>query len=303
MLGSTAMLFLLVVGLVAGVYLLLGAGERKRAKSGKGRKRRASTYRSQARWARVLPLALLAGAVACLAIALAQFRITQTGTPGTVMLTMDVSQSMNQTDVKPDRLAAATSAAQTFLTELPADYPVGLVTFSDTAQVLVPPTAGRDQASVALGELSRGKGTVIGDGLAASLDEIRQEWDQNGRRASAVILLSDGRDTGSQTSPQQAAQEAATLEVPVYTVVLGVADSGTKQAANAELLEEIASTTGAQSFTAGTASELTQIYDQLGTQLSTQLKISNSAALFVGAAVALAIGAALTVLVGSRSDY
>ncbi|MGZ4133278.1 MAG: VWA domain-containing protein, partial [Actinomycetota bacterium] len=221
MFGSgTLLAILLVVGLVAGVYLLLGASERQRAKSkgkGKGKGKKATQRairRPQARWKRHLPIVLLIGAVACLVVALAQFRLTQTGKPGTVILTMDVSESMNQKDVSPSRLEAAVAAARTFLDQLPADYPVGLVTFADKATVVTPPLQDHQQVSGALNDLARGQGTVIGDGLKAALDQIQQDWDANGQRPSAIVLLSDGRDTGSTTPPEQAAKDAAAKGVP-----------------------------------------------------------------------------------------
>ncbi|MGE5226651.1 MAG: vWA domain-containing protein [Planctomycetaceae bacterium] len=304
--SGTLLSILLVVALVAAVYLLLGASERQRAKqkgkSGKKAMQRA-IRRPQARWKRHLPIVLLIGAVACLVVALAQFRTTQTGKPGTVILTMDVSESMNQQDVSPSRLQAAVAAARTFLDQLPANYPVGLVTFADTATVVTPPVQDHQDVSAALNDLARGKGTVIGDGLETALGQIQHDWQANGQRPSAIVLLSDGRDTGSATPPEQAAKDAAAVGVPVYTVVLGTSDPNAKGAANAVLLRALAETTGATSFTAGSSTELNQIYAELGTQLSTQLKISNSAALFVIAAVLLAIAAGITVLLGQRSEF
>lgn len=305
--SATLLSILLVVGLVAAVYLVLGASERQRTKAkGKGKKG-AQRYvrRPQARWKRHLPIVLLIGAVACLVAALAQFRLTQTGKPGTVILTMDVSRSMNQKDVSPSRLDAAVAAARTFLAQLPADYPVGLVTFADDATVVTPPVQDHQQVNDALNALglAGGTGTVIGDGLHASLGQIQQDWNANGQRPSAIVLLSDGRDTGSSTPPEQAAQDAAAKGVPVYTVVLGSTDPSSKGSANAGLLQDIADKTGGASFSAASSTELNTVYTQLGTQLSTQLKISNSAALFVIAAVLLAIAAGITVLLGQRPEF
>jgi hypothetical protein len=92
-----------------------------------------------------------------------------------------------------------------------------------------------------------------------------------------------------------AAGRAAGMEVPVYTVVLGKTSG--PGAADAALLQQIAQTTGATSENAETASDLSSIYQALGTQLSTQLQISSSAQLFVIIAVVLAMGAAVVVLI------
>jgi Ca-activated chloride channel homolog len=244
---------------------------------------------------RALPVVLLVGAIASLAVALGQFRVSKTAKAPTVVLVLDASLSMNRTDVKPSRLAAAQTAADTFVAQLPDTFRVGLVTFADQPRIAVAPTVDHSRVGPALREPDRGKGTVIGDGLNSALDAIQAEWDADGTTSTAVVLLSDGRDTGSTVPPPDAAARAAGMGVPVYTVVLG-ATTG-PDAADADLLSQIAETTGATSETAATATGLNSVYENLGTQLSTQLKISSSAQLFVIIAVALAMGAAVVVLI------
>jgi Ca-activated chloride channel homolog len=179
--------------------------------------------------------------------------------------------------------------------QLPKSFLVGLVTFSDEAQVPVPPTADHSRIAPALEDPRRGSGTKIGDGLDASLGAIQSEWDAGGTAPAAVVLLSDGRDTGSTVDPMAAAGRAAGMEVPVYTVVLG--QTSGPRAADAALLQQIAQTTGATSETAETATDLSSIYQALGSQLSTQLQIGSSAQLFFIIAVLLAVGAAIVVLI------
>jgi Ca-activated chloride channel family protein len=298
----------ILVGAV-GVLLVLGSRQRRpSAGGGAGRARPAAasarrpktpTQRSPFQKApfllRALPVVLLIGAIASLGVALAQFRVSKTAKPPTVMLVLDASLSMNQTDVQPSRIAAAQDAAETFVEQLPKSFLVGLVTFSDEAQVPVQPTADHSRIAPALKDPQRGKGTKIGDGLDASLAAIQSEWDAGGSAPAAVVLLSDGRDTGSTVDPMTAAGRAAGMEVPVYTVVLGKTSG--PGAADAALLQQIAQTTGATSENAETASDLSSIYQALGTQLSTQLQISSSAQLFVIIAVVLAMGAAVVVLI------
>jgi len=300
-----------LAGAVA-VLFVLGSRQRQPAKGGGGRSRpqaatarrskKPSAQRSPFQKApfvlRALPIVLLIGAVACLVIALAQFRVSKTAKSPTTMLVLDASLSMNQTDVKPSRIAAAQSAAETFVQQLPKAFLVGLVTFSDEAQLPVPPTADHSRIGPALNDPTRGKGTHIGDGLDASLTAIQSEWDAQGTAPAAVVLLSDGRDTGSTVDPMTAAARAAQMQIPVYTVVLGKTTG--PGAADATLLQQIAQTTGATSETAETASGLSSIYQELGSQLSTQLQISNSAQLFVVIAVVLAMAAAVVVLVLSQ---
>jgi Ca-activated chloride channel family protein len=293
MFTSGVFLAVVVVGaLMAGTYLLLGAlGERDPRK-------RSSSWSG---WRRRIPAILLVGAVACLALAVAQFRLHREVKDADVMLTMDVSDSMNATDVLPNRLTAAEDAANAFLEQVPAGFRVGLVTFASTVNVAVPPTIARDEVSSALEGLTTSRGTFIGDGLSSALDTIEQDWQQNGGRPSAIVLLSDGQDTGSFHSPTDTADRARSIGVPVYTVVLG--DPNAPRGADAELLQDVAGRTDATSFTAATSSQLTSVYQDLGSHLSVDLAISSGAQVFVIIAIVLAIGAGLALLAIPRPQY
>jgi Ca-activated chloride channel family protein len=205
--------------------------------------------------------------------------------------------SMDATDVSPNRLVAAQGAAQLFLQQLPSEFEVVLVTFADEPTVLASATSDHDTVSQALGDLPRGKGTVIGDGLSSAIDEIRTaQAGATGKTPAAIVLLSDGQDTGSKVPPTQAAQAAATAGIPVYTVVLGT-DTGNGKGANTELLQQIASTTGGTTSSAGSSGELSNIYESLGSQLSSQLEVSSTAQLFLFVAIALGIAAAVITIV------
>jgi len=316
MLPALALVVLVAAVGIGGMYLL-SRNQPEKAKPGQRRRvvpkgpaaRRASATGSSFRkktpgWVKVAPFVLLGLAVLSLVLALTGFRFTQTATGGAAILTMDVSQSMNQNDVEPNRLDAAVAAARTFLDQLPEGLRVGLVTFATEATVVVPPVEDRAQVSAALGELPRGKGTVIGDGLALALDEVERDRAAQGTESAAIVLLSDGRDTGSATTPESSAARAAEIVVPVHTVVLGQAATGEGDAgANVELLQQIATTTGAQTFTAESAGELDQVYETLGQQLSTDLAINASGTLFYVLAAVLAGAAAVFVLLSSRSSY
>jgi len=209
---------ILIALVLAGAYLFVNSRERKPVQA-KGRRFRA-VYRSQHRpmYERVIPVVLLAGAVVFLGI-----RLSRQVTQGTVILVIDTSDSMEQTDVTPTRLDAAKAAAGAFLQALPADFRVGLVTFSGTPYLAVAPTLERDRVTAALASVTTAQGTVIGDGLTAALDAMEADWRTNGKGPAAVVLLSDGLDTGSTVSPTSAATRAHALEVPVFTVALGLA--------------------------------------------------------------------------------
>src|SRR3954453_7610036 len=80
---------------------------------------------------RHVPFALFAVGLTVLVIALARPTAT-VKTPrreATVILTIDVSNSMTATDVKPSRLDVAKSAAKAFVKQQPSEVRIGVVAF------------------------------------------------------------------------------------------------------------------------------------------------------------------------------
>lgn len=301
-------LLILVAGAIAyGVVMAVDAivGRRRRKLHGK---------RRGPQWRRRLPVALVVGAIVSLLFAFGQVRIDREVTAGTVVLAIDVSHSMGSADVQPNRLAAAQVAASAFLDRLPAGFRVGLATFSISSSVPVLPTSDRSRVATALSALAvdTGTGTVIGDGLSSAVDAIQADRGETGERPAAVVLLSDGQDSGSTIPPVQAAARAADLGIPVYTVAIGEAtaassapsaSTGAMPDASPDVLGEMAESTGARSFTTSTSDQLTQVYDTLGSRLSSELAIDESAGPFVIAAVIMLLAATGLLVIGNRDPY
>jgi Ca-activated chloride channel homolog len=89
--------------------------------------------------------------------------------------------------------------------------------------------------------------------------------------------------------PEQAAERAHSLAVPVFTVVVGQVGEAGGPGANLPALEEIASTSGGRTFTAESAHELTTIYQNLGSELTVNLDVEPSSKPLVIAAIALTV--------------
>src|SRR5207249_9925272 len=95
----------------------------------------------------------------------------------------------------------------------------------------------------------------------------------------ATVLLSDGKNSTGDIEPIPAAEQAAALGVPIYTIALGTADGvvtvpddrGELHTLNVppdtETLAAIAETTGGRAFVAPTAKDPAQIYDSLGSRI------------------------------------
>jgi uncharacterized protein (DUF58 family) len=137
----------------------------------------------QPRLRRVLPPALLAAAAAASAIALAKPEATL-AVPvekASVVLVTDESGLMAASDVDPSRLAAAQSAAKSFLGKVPDSLLVGFVGFSSQTNTVVEPTLEHDRVKAALDGLRADGGTATGDALTAALDRLEARRGKDGR--------------------------------------------------------------------------------------------------------------------------
>jgi Ca-activated chloride channel family protein len=286
---------LVVVALIAVAYI---AGLRPAPR--RGGRPTPGILRRRSKWRKVLPVLPLLAAVGCLALAFTGFRLNFQETSPVIMLVMDASDSMEATDVAPNRLQAAESAAIAFLDELPPEFRVGLTTFAGDARIVVQPTQNRDEVANALEALTTSRGTVIGDGLTEALDVIEEIRVDAPDTPGAAVLLSDGRDTGSLVPPDEAAARAASLEIPVFTVLVGRANEEGGQGADAAALEAIADASGGDAFTAQTSDQLTSIYANLGSELSVDLDVQPSTTPLVIAAIALTVLAGLMLIYQAR---
>ena len=131
----------------------------------------ASVVGTSGRWRRRIPLILFAIAttLALLGLARPEARILVPRDDASVVLVLDRSGSMETEDVVPTRLDAAKEAARAFVEIVPPRFRLGLVAFSDTADVLAEPTTKRSRVLAGVAALQPGGGTAIGDGIRKGL--------------------------------------------------------------------------------------------------------------------------------------
>lgn len=197
----------------------------------------------------------------------------------TVMLDIDVSLSMQATDVLPSRLQAAQRAGKQFATILPARINLGLISFARNANVLVPPTLDREAVKKGIDGLHLANYTAIGEAIFSSLDAIRvfsQATTAKGDKPAParVVLLSDGSNTTGR--PISAAIAAARkAHVQISTIAFGT-PNGTVVGQNGEqvpvpadnaALSQIAVETGGTFHTATSVGELQAVYKDIGSQI------------------------------------
>ena len=234
----------------------------------------------------------------------------------TIVVALDVSLSMAATDVEPDRLTAAQSAAVDFVDGLPEHFDVGLVAFSGRASVVVPPTQDHAAVAAAIDTLSLGNGTAIGEAVSSSLAAIaavdagqKATGGETGAPGSAppasVVLLSDGANTAGR--PIAAAAAAAVeADVPVSTIAYGTQEGEVsvdgqrvRVPVDAQALAALAADTSGKAYEAADGHELQQVYDDIGSTVGSTTETREIAPAVAGLALLAAVGAGAAALAWS----
>jgi len=257
-------------------------------------------------WRRHVAFALLLLALASLSTAMAKptKNVKVPRDRATVMMAIDVSLSMKATDVEPTRILAAQRAAKEFVDLLPPRINLGLVSFAGSATVAVAPTTDRGAVKRAIDTVQLSERTAIGEAIFSCLGAIKTFQTQlSGQDAgpappARIVLMSDGTNTWGRT-PDQAVVEAKKSAVPVSTIAFGtdggfIQLEGEKVAVpvNHQQLEGIADGTGGSYHAAASASELSDVYRDLGSQIGYTTERREITTSLVGVGLLLAFAAA-----------
>ena len=263
---------------------------------------------SQRRWTRHLAVAMSLCSLVALGLAWAQ-PLGSEKVPrerATVVLIVDTSLSMEADDVQPNRLEAAKSAAHDFIQALPDTFNVALIKFDGKPAVVMPPSTDRGAVERAIGGLSLGEGTAIGDGITVALEAIASaplSEDETEPPPAMMVLLSDGKNTEG-TDPSESTRQAQDAGVPVYTIAYGTQNGYVdvdgerfNVAPDPELLRAIAEATSGKAFEADNVSELNEAYKEIGSSVGfEEVKKPITAQYALGAlgfAVVAALGAVM----------
>jgi Ca-activated chloride channel family protein len=201
--------------------------------------RAALTRQSQLR--RHLPFALFLLALSSLIVALARpvAGVSVPAGQATIILALDVSLSMCQTDILPNRLEAAKAAALSFIQHQPPGTQIGIVAFAGFAEIIQAPTDDQELQEDAILSLTPARRTAVGSAILKAIDAIAEANPDiapstgeaspqpeptpmpGGRYAPAIIvLLTDGASNAG-APPVEAAQQAAVRGIRVYTIGFG----------------------------------------------------------------------------------
>lgn len=300
---------LLIIPLLALLYLLLSTKTGKPNMSSRLR----MVIPKDAAWKRhgAVLLALLSLASLIVAWAMPKDYAYQPRDRASVVVVIDVSWSMEATDVEPSRLAAAQESAKAFVQSLPPRFNVALVTFAGTANVAVPPTVDRGAMLRGIDGLQLAPSTATGEAIYMSLEALKlvppNPDNPEEVPPAAIVLLGDGATNMGRNS-YTAAEESGSLNVPIYTIAYGTSDGwvesqGQRQrvAVDHRELTEIAERSGGEKFSAESASELSAIYEAISSDIGQERVVQEVTDRYAGLAIIFAIAAALGVIsLGAR---
>jgi Ca-activated chloride channel family protein len=137
-----------------------------------------------------------------------------------IMLTIDISESMQIQDFQPNRLEAAKEVARSFVAGRFQDR-IGLVVFSGDAYARSPLTSDYELLNEYIDEINfdliESRGTAIGSALAVSTNRLRESESAS----KVLILLSDGDNTAGNIDPITAAKLAYAYGIRIYSIAIG----------------------------------------------------------------------------------
>lgn len=194
--------------------------------------------------------------------------VTQADTPLALILALDVSGSMSDS-----KLGAAQAAATTLVANIRDSDSAAVISFANAVRTDVPLT--KDKTSLRAGIAAL---TAVGDtSLYDAVAQAARQAASSGVARRAVVLLTDGRDSGgtSTLSREQSLTAAADGGALFYVVGVGADVDG-------EYLQELAMRSRGRYFAAQGAADIQGVYTSLEQLLRSQLVVRYRSAATTG---------------------
>lgn len=208
-----------------------------------------------------------------------------------IVLTLDVSGSMEALDFKLEgkqvnRLEVVKNVVGKFIGQRPNDK-LGMVAFAGRPYLVSPLTMDHEFLSKRLEGVKMGQvedGTAIGSAIASAVGHLRDST----AKSRIIILLTDGVNNSGAVNPLTAAEAAKALGIKIYTIGAGTRGEAPVPVRDAfgrphlrmekveideEMLREVATATGGQSFRATDTGSLEKIYESINQLEKTTRKL------------------------------
>jgi Ca-activated chloride channel family protein len=193
-----------------------------------------------------------------------------------IAIAFDVSLSMSIDDFRtPDgralqRIDAAKAVVHNFIESRPDDR-IGMVIYSGRPYSVSPITLDHDWLLSSFKQVNlnilKEMGTAIGSAIAAASSRL----DSRDAKSKIIILCTDGASNSGKISPIEAAENAKTLGIKIYTIAIGTeegrVDSNIQRFARQEFdlptLRKIAAITGGEHYWAQNVAELEDTFKSI----------------------------------------
>jgi Ca-activated chloride channel family protein len=188
---------------------------------------------------------------------------------------------MRANDVLPNRLAAAQAAARTFVSELPRNTRLGVVSFAGTASIVQPPTMNREDILAAIDRFQLQRGTAVGSGILMSLKTIfpEIEFDLNASNPRPTPSREAARGSPLDKTPKPKTQEAEFKPVPPGSynsaVIILLTDGQTTTGPDPIESSRMAAERGVRVFTVGIGTTNGEILGEEGWSMRVRLDESS----------------------------
>jgi len=184
-------------------------------------------------------------------------------------LVVDSSASME------DAMTTAQEAASGFVRELETVDVATVVDFDSRVRVLSDFTNDKKALEEAIRSTTPGGSTSLYNAVYIALNELKKIMLSDGPevlRRRVIVLLSDGEDTSSLLSFEEALDAASRSDTVIYTIGLGVGSPAARRTPGdaSFVLSRLAERTGGRAFFPAQAKDLAGVYRNIREELSNQ---------------------------------
>ena len=192
-------------------------------------------------------------------------QFTKARVPVSLALALDISDSM-----RGQRMADARGALANFLDQLLAvDDEVSLLGFNHETKMLGPWTTERGGMRAKLDQITPSGGTALYDAIDVSLPLFESRLHPR----AAIVLVSDGADTASDTTPTALKQKLVRSDVFLYAIGMDTLDARNSTRINPFTLNELTSQGGGYTEIIRSAAELGPATERIAEELNHQYMI------------------------------
>jgi len=137
-----------------------------------------------------------------------------------IIICMDVSNSMNAEDIRPNRLERSKQAVSRLIDRLEGDR-IGIVVFAGDAYMQLPITTDYAAAKLFLSQVETDIVPKQGTAIGAAIDMASTSFTDTIKKHSAIVVITDGEN--HEDDAIESAKSAAEQGIKVYTIGMGSA--------------------------------------------------------------------------------